>query len=140
MHWSREHFLLDVGAFAMVGMLYERHLGRRYPWLLLLCGLAVGLGLLALVPRMSLYRGLSGVDSGQFAAAVCAEAWLARRDRRRWLWLAPAAAVFLLKIVSECATGQMFFGTESLGNIGEPVPLAHAAGAAAAVVFLPERT
>lgn len=135
-HWSREHFLLDVGAFAMVGMLYEHRLGRRYPWLLLFCGLAVGLGLLAFVPGMSLYRGLSGVDSGQFAAAVCAEAWLARSDRRRWLWLAPAAAVFLLKIASECATGRMFFGTESLGNIGEPVPLAHAAGAVAAGVFL----
>ena len=64
----------------------------------------------------------------------------AARDVRRWLWVAPAAAVFLLKIVSECATGQMFFGTESLGNIGDPVPLAHAAGTAAAVAFLLARS
>jgi len=135
-HWSREHFLLDVGAFAVVGLLYERHLGRHYPWVLLVCGLAVGGGMLVFLPEMSIYRGLSGVDSGQFAAAVCVEFHLARRDVRRWLWVAPAAAVFLLKIVSECATGQMFFGTESLGNIGDPVPLAHAAGTMAAVAFL----
>ena len=103
---------------------------------MLLAGLAVGGGMLLFLPQMSLYRGLSGVDSGQFAAAVCAEVCLARRDVRRWLWIAPAAALFLLKIVSECATGQMFFGTESLGDIGDPVPLAHAAGTVAAVVFL----
>jgi len=135
-HWSREHFLLDVGAFALVGLLYERRLGRHYPWLLLAAGLAVGGGVFLFLPEMSVYRGLSGVDSGQFAAALCAEVALARREGRRWLWIAPAAGVFLLKILSECATGEMFFGTESLGDIGDPVPLAHAAGAAAAVLFL----
>jgi len=135
-HWSIEHFLLDAGAFLLVGLLYERHFGRSYPWMLLACGLAVGCGVFAMVPEMATYRGLSGVDSGQFAAALCVEADLARRDRSRWLWLTPVAAIFAAKILWEITTGQMFFGTESLGDIGLPVPVAHAVGTATAVAFV----
>jgi hypothetical protein len=91
---------------------------------------------MVLLPEMQTYRGLSGVASGQFAAALCAEATLARRDRSRWLWLAPVAAVFAAKILFEIGTGQMFFATQSLGNIGVPVPLSHAAGIAGALGLL----
>ncbi len=45
-------------------------------------------------------------------------------------------AIFSLKIVWELSTGQMFFGTESLGNIGIPVPVSHAAGTLAALVCM----
>jgi rhomboid family GlyGly-CTERM serine protease len=135
-HWSPEHFLLDAGAFLFVGVLYERHLRPAYPWLLLASALAVGCGAMVLLPEMQTYRGLSGVASGQFAAALCAEATLARRDRSRWLWLAPVAAVFAAKILFEIGTGQMFFATQSLGNIGVPVPLSHAAGIAGALGLL----
>ena len=135
-HWSVEHFLLDCGVFFVVGWLYERHLGRSYAWILLASGLAVGCGIFVFLPEMEIYRGLSGVDSGQFAAAVGIEFHLARRQPRRWVWVAPAAAIFVLKILYECASGQMFFGTESLGNIGLPTPLAHAAGALAAAIVL----
>jgi len=131
-HWSPEHFLLDVGAFLVIGLIYERFLGRSYPWLLLAAATTVGLSVWLLQPDVKLYRGLSGVDSGQFAAALCLEVALARRHPRRWVWVGPAAAVFLVKVAYECATGQMFFATDSLGNIGQPMPLAHAAGVAAA--------
>jgi rhomboid family GlyGly-CTERM serine protease len=134
-HWSAEHFLLDVGAFLIVGVLYERHLNRRYPWILLTAALAVGCGVLLLRPDMQTYRGLSGVDSGQFSAALGVEALLAARDPRRWIWVAPAAAVFLVKTVYESATGMLFFGTESLGDLGQPIPLAHTAGTAAALAW-----
>jgi rhomboid family GlyGly-CTERM serine protease len=110
-HWSIEHFLLDAGAFLVVGCLYERYFGRGYPWMLLACGLAVGCGVFAMAPELATYRGLSGVDSGQFAAALCVEAGLARRERIRWLWLAPVAALFGAKILWEIGTGRMFFGT-----------------------------
>lgn len=131
-HWSAEHFLLDIGAFLVVGVLYERLLNRSYPWILLMAALAVGCGVLLFRPDMQTYRGLSGVDSGQFAAALGIEALLATRDRRRWIWVAPAAALFLAKIVYESTTGVLFFGTESLGDLGQPIPLAHLAGTAAA--------
>jgi rhomboid family GlyGly-CTERM serine protease len=135
-HWSREHFWLDVGVFLIVGLMYERQLSWRYPWVLLGSALAVGCGVMLLAPELATYRGLSGVDSGQFAAVLCIEVMLARTERRRWLWLAPAALIFTVKILHECTSGQMFFGTESLGDIGVPTPVAHAAGALAALVVV----
>lgn len=134
-HWSPEHFYLDVGAFLLVGWLYEPLSGRRYPWLLLSAGLAVGVGLLLFLPELKTYRGLSGVDSGQFVGALLIEVAAARGQPVRWLWAAPAATIFLVKILYECGTGNLFFGTESLGDIGTPVPLAHLAGAAAVLVL-----
>jgi rhomboid family GlyGly-CTERM serine protease len=135
-HWSLEHFALDVAVFLVVGCLYEPIIRRIYPWLMLASAAAVGVGLLLFQPALTIYRGLSGVDSGQFAAAVGIECLLASREKRRWLWVGPATAVFALKILFECGTGQMFFGTESLGDIGRPVPLAHAAGVAAVLGFV----
>ncbi len=135
-HWSVEHFLLDVGAFLLVGCLYEKTVGRSYPWVLLFSGLAVGASSLIFLPEMATYRGLSGVDSGQFAAVLCLELGLALHCHRNWSYLIPAAAIFITKLVYESMTGQMFFGTESLGNIGQPVPLAHVVGAISAVLFL----
>ena len=136
-HWSLEHFLLDVGPFLIVGLLYERSVRRQYPWFLLGSALAIGVTVLALLPEVETYRGLSGVDSGQFALAVCVEIRAARREPRRWVWLAPVAAIFLTKIVWEGATGQMLFGTESLGDIGVPIALAHVVGTVAALSLQP---
>ncbi len=135
-HWSREHFWLDVGAFVIVGVLYERQLGRLYSWLLLASAVAVGLALFVFRPDLQTYRGLSGVDSGQFAAALAIECLAAIRDRRRLCWFAPAAIMFFTKITYEALSGRMFFGTEGLGNIGVPVPLAHVAGVIATGALL----
>jgi hypothetical protein len=85
------------------------------------------------MPQLEIYRGLSGVDSGQFAAALCVEIGLAVCQRRRWLWVAPAAVIFATKILYEATSGRLFFGTEALGSIGLPTPLAHIAGAAAGI-------
>lgn len=128
-HWSVEHACLDVGAFAIVGWMFERRLRGIYAPLLIASGLCVGLALWLGEPQLERYRGFSGVNSAQFAAVVLVELRTAWRTPRRWLWVAPAAGIFLVKIVSECATGTMFFGTESLGDIGMPVPMSHAAGA-----------
>lgn len=128
-HWSVEHACLDVGAFAVVGWMFERRLRGTYAPLLIACALCVGLALWLGEPQLERYRGFSGVNSAQFAAVIVVELATAWRTPKRWLWVVPAAAIFLVKIVSECATGSMFFGTESLGNIGMPIPTAHAAGA-----------
>ena len=135
-HWSSEHFALDVGVFLVVGCLYEPIIRRAYPWLMLATASTVGVVLFLFQPELATYRGLSGVDSGQFAVALGIESLLAWQQRRRWLWVGPAAAVFVLKIFYECGTGQLFFGTESLGDIGWPVPLSHAAGVGAVLGFV----
>jgi len=135
-HWSPEHFALDVSVFLVVGCLYEPIIRRIYPWLMLAAAGTVGVVLFVFQPELTIYRGLSGVDSGQFAAALGIECFLAWRQSRRWLWVSPAAAIFVLKILYECGTGQLFFGTESLGDIGRPVPLSHAAGVGAVLGFV----
>ncbi len=135
-HWSAEHLWLDVGAFLVVGLLFERSVGRNYPWLLLASASAVGIAILLLRHDLSWYRGLSGVCSGQFAVALVAE--LRRtRDWRQIALTGAAALVLVLKIGYECITGQMFFGTESLGELGTPVPLAHLAGTLGAIAASP---
>jgi rhomboid family GlyGly-CTERM serine protease len=132
-HWSIEHALLDVGAFVAVGLMYERRLRAIYPALLLTSGIAVSLALYGFQPEMNFYRGFSGINSAQFAAVVAIEIAAACRDPKRWWWVAPAAGIFAIKILSECVTGQLFFDTASLGEIGQPVPLAHGMGAACGV-------
>lgn len=136
-HWSAEHFLLDAAALVIIGILYERSLGRRYPWLLLGTGLSVGIALLVLRPETAIYRGLSGLDSGLFAAAMAVELKDLRRQPERWVWVVPAVTIFAIKIVYESATGTLFFGTESLGNLGLPTPLSHAAGSLAGLALAP---
>lgn len=134
-HWSREHVALDVGAFLLIGLLYERSLRRSLPIVCLVVSLAIGLTLLIFLPQLGIYRGLSGVDSGLFAAALAVEFALARNEPRRWCWLLPAGAIFSVKIAYECATGHLFFGTSALGELGMPVPLAHATGALIATIW-----
>jgi rhomboid family GlyGly-CTERM serine protease len=138
-HWSLEHFWLDVGAFLLLGILYEppfKHLCGSFVAFVLAVAFAIGAAMLVLLPELQIYRGLSGVDSGIFAAALVLEAAHARHDRRRWFFLGPAALIFTAKLLFECMTGELFFGTSSLGDLGQPVPLAHAVGALAAVAVL----
>ena len=134
-HWSAAQLLLDVGAFLVVGLLFERSLRRIYPGLLLASALAVGIGLLAFAPEATIYRGLSGIDSGQFAIGVVCELRRGRNWRERLLPLA-AAALLTVKMLFEAVTGTMFFGTEGLGDIGLPLPLAHIAGTLGAIAFV----
>jgi hypothetical protein len=102
----------------------------------LIFSLAIGLALLVFLPNLEIYRGMSGVDSGLFAAALAVEWAMARGDPRRRFWLLPAGAIFVIKIAYECASGQLFFGTSALGELGLPVPLSHAAGAFAAAACI----
>jgi membrane associated rhomboid family serine protease len=98
-HWTPRHFALNLAVFLGLGLIYERYFRRWYPWLLLLSGSAVGLGVWWWLPARALCRGLSGVVACQAAAALGVELVRARRDRSRWLWLAPALLLFVLWLV-----------------------------------------
>jgi rhomboid family GlyGly-CTERM serine protease len=134
-HWDRPHFWLDVIAFLVLGLLYERHLGWRFPCLLLWTATIVGFAQLLWWPPNTLCRGLSGVDSGLFAAALCFEVTRALKSPRRWLWLAPAAALFVCKLVYEATTGRLFLSALVLTDEGGVANLAHVVGAVSAVGF-----
>jgi rhomboid family GlyGly-CTERM serine protease len=127
-HWSLEHFFLDWLAFLALGLLYGRRFGRSYPWLLLWIAAVVGLAEWLFWPEQTLCRGLSGVTAGQFAAALWLECTVALRTPSRWLWVAPAAAIFLFWLAYGAVTGHGFFVTDVAA-------LAHMSGAAAAVSF-----
>jgi len=148
-HWSAEHFMLDIAAFAILGWLYEPPIRRYFesshcelrqlcsmPALILVMSCSVGLAVLFLQPEMLTYRGLSGIDSGLFAAALIIEIREAKLDPARWWFVLPALVVFIVKLVFEVVTGGLFFGTDSLGDLGQPVPLAHLIGAVSATGFL----
>ncbi len=150
-HWSLEHFLLDALAFAVLGWMYDPQCRCRdngsllrldsLPMLILLTSAGIGISLLAFQPQLMTYRGFSGVDSGLFAVVIVSELMHATDSRRKWLCVVPAAIVFVAKLAFEVTTGDLFFATDSLGELGQPVPLAHAAGAAiAAGLFILSNT
>jgi len=129
-HWSTDHLTWDLGAFALLGAMAERSGHRRLCALLLATSLAISLALLALQPALSLYRGLSGLDSAMFVAVCAALLQTSLRDRDRTG--ATIAALFVLgfaaKLGREALTGEALFvagtGTVALA------PLAHGVGAA----------
>lgn len=146
-HWSAAHAALDIGAFLLVGLCYERRIQNTamkphnvlhsqlvqkpvaiYPALLLVGAGVVSLAMLLFDVELERYRGFSGLNSAQFAAVLVAEWRAARRHLRQLAPVAIATAIFATKIVAECLTGELFFGTSALGDLGDPVPLAHAAG------------
>ena len=132
-HWSPAHFALDIGAFLVVGLLFERSLGRAYPWMLLASAVAVGVAVSTLRPELAFYRGLSGVCSGQFAVAVAIRLFRADSPAQFGCTLA-AAVIFAAKLATETVSGELAFATERLGDLGDPVPIAHLAGTAAALL------
>ena len=135
-HFNPNHFFLDVGVFVVLGFLYERSFRGFYPWLLLTMALAGSIAGLVFWPERTICRGLSAVDSGLFAAALCVEFRLAWRDRTRWLWVGPATAIFVAKNIYECATGQSFFSTQALLGPTQLAVAAHTSAILAALVFL----
>lgn len=128
-HCSASHLFWDVLMFAGLGAWVERELGaRRFLLFLGMQALAVSFVVLAtLPPHLATYRGLSGLDSGLFVAAVLL---LRPQLRPNLAWLPTVLLLlFLGKSLWEVFTGTALFVTDSTF---EPVPSAHLAGAAAA--------
>jgi rhomboid family GlyGly-CTERM serine protease len=134
-HWSRAHLALDMSSLLVLGLLYERAFRRAYPWLLVVMALAVGVTGLLFWPQETLCRGLSGVDWGLFAAALCVELPRAWRSPWRWLWVGPAAAIFLVGLGYQEITGKFFAGALFLSEHALPAPWAHLAGAVSGAGF-----
>ena len=133
-HWSWDHLLWDVLALVVAGWWAWTLDRRATAAVLVLSPLAISAGLWVWHPEMQRYRGLSGVDTGLFALLAVAVAWAAWRDRA-WGWLAAAAlagAVLGGKLAYEGATGATLFARSE--GVFEPVPLAHALGAAVGTV------
>ncbi len=134
-HFSATHLGYDLLALLVAGVIVERDGAACYAALLAVSALVIGLVVLATLPALRYFGGLSGV-----VVAVVVYLCLAGL-RARGLWRAVCATVLglvVLKLIVELATGEaLLAGT--LGDGIVAVPQSHVAGAlcAAALFLLP---
>lgn len=136
-HWSTDHLLWDLLAFAGLGAFCELRSRWRFLACLALAAPVIGLGVHLFQPHLATYRGLSGLDSALYvlaAGSILAEAW---RLRQPWLLAAAGLALILFgaKTLFELASGgAVFMRAEGLDVV--VVPLAHLLGAAVVLPIL----
>ena len=136
-HSGTTHLLWDVVPLVLVGLLFEGELGRRFWAVLAGAALAVGAGVVLLLPELPSYCGLSGVINGIWVAGALvasrAESDAGRPGLAR-LYLV-CVLLDLGKVAFEAAAGSpLFTDPAALGSV--PVPLAHALGALGGVAAL----
>jgi rhomboid family GlyGly-CTERM serine protease len=130
-HWNGEHLLWDAVVFVCLGAVCEGFGRRSYLAFVASAALLVSLTVWIGLPRMELYRGLSGLDAGLYLMVLLIFLRNARTKN------APAAAAcftllltaFIVKVGYELVTGNTIFVNN--GGTFVPVPAAHLAGAAA---------
>ena len=124
-HLSARHLFFSGSTALLLTAALERRLGSG-PTALLLGALVVSVSaaVLAFEGELLDYQGASGLGYGLAAA-------LAARQERRIAW--PLLLVLAIKIGFEFATGRCLVDVSLQAAGAQPVPVAHAAGAAAGV-------
>ena len=125
-HFTSGHFLLDVGAGAIL-LLFMRSRGAA-----LILPPIVGLGVLALRPDITSYAGLSGVLHG---LTVLAAVDLARTTHglERWAAAGLLTGVIAKSLFEGLANASIFTSTVAMG--GETVYVAHLVGVLSGLVL-----
>jgi rhomboid family GlyGly-CTERM serine protease len=127
-HFDRSHLLWDLAGFALLVPWLRSWTWRQ--WAVLLGGAALFIagGVLLLQPHFQTYRGLSGIDSALFGAALVELARKAQRagDRPLRLVIAIAAVCFVAKCVRELVAHAPVFDHTATYT---PAALAHLVGA-----------
>ena len=135
-HWSLDHLLWDVFAFAVLAGLCERAGRTRLLACIIASALSISLGVMVIRPDMPLYRGLSGIDSALFTlvALEMVKRSLIDGDRQRVSIVVACLVAFMLKVVFELLTGTTVF-VDSAQSGMVPLPLAHVIGAGVGFLF-----
>jgi rhomboid family GlyGly-CTERM serine protease len=125
-HWSFEHLLWDVSAFAVLAFACASRAPGRFAWTMALCSLAIPVVVCVGLPEMQTYRGLSGIASALLVLVMCDVS----REAPRGLAFACGGLLvaFTAKVVYEAVTGTCVF-VDGAASGFVPVPLAHAVGA-----------
>ena len=125
-HFTSGHFLLDVGAGAIL-LLFMRSRGAA-----LILPPIVGLGVLALRPDITSYAGLSGVLHG---LTVLAAVDLARTTHglERWAAAGLLTGVIAKSLFEGLTNASVFTSTVAMG--GETVYVAHLVGVLSGLVL-----
>lgn len=134
-HWNAEHFLLDAVVFGALATPCARRSPGRLIWALGLAALAIPISVFLVLPEMTYYRGLSGLDAA-LAALLCAQVLREARGSKELVssWIATVILLALgAKILYELLTGDALFLDQTAAGF-VPVPLAHGVGAAAGLL------
>ena len=128
-HWSASHLFWDMLMFLALAGVIELFSRRQFLIYLASVSLFISLLVFIVLPEMTFYRGLSGIDSGLFMLLVVI---LYRRKAagQDLLHKIPYILLGLLivgKISYELSTAQAIFVQPS--DLFVPVPLAHLGGA-----------
>jgi rhomboid family GlyGly-CTERM serine protease len=120
-HWSGDHLLWDVLVFVALGAVAERRSRGRCALVLAAGALTIAVAVV-LGPAVSVYRGLSGVDSALLGLVLATRL----SDPRLRFGAALTLLLFAGKVAFELASSEALFVRGSPGV--EVVPLAHVVG------------
>jgi len=128
-HWTASHLFWDIIVFLVLAGTIERFSRRHFLICFSAASLIISLLVFIVLPEMTLYRGLSGIDS---AFLMLLLVLLYRRNAAGYKLLHKIpylllGLLFIGKTVFELTTAQAFFVESS--DLFIPVPLAHLGGA-----------
>lgn len=134
-HWSADHLVWDLGMFTLLAALCWQASRRRVLVALAAAAVTIPLVVWALLPDMSHYRGLSGIDSALYVLLALIELRAARVQggRAGVVAFGLLLAAFGAKVTFELLTGRSVF-VDSTASSFVPVPLAHLVGCLCGVV------
>ena len=134
-HWNAEHLLWDLLMFVVLGAWCEWRQPKQMRICLVLGAAAVTGTVFFFFPHMSMYRGLSGVDSALFTLLAVELFREGRRSRDRLQCFVTTALLlgFVGKIFYEViAGGTIFVDDQAAGFV--PLVWDHLAGAVVGIV------
>jgi rhomboid family GlyGly-CTERM serine protease len=128
-HWSVSHLFWDMLVFLVLAGTIERFNRRQLLTCFAIGSFFISLLVFSILPEMTYYRGLSGIDSGLFMLLLVV---LYRRNTsgRKVMHKIPYILIglfFVGKSALELSTAQTLFVQPS--SLFIPVPLAHLGGA-----------
>lgn len=135
-HFSADHLLWDVGAFALLGAICERRSRAVLVRCVVVSAISISAAVWVFLPHLRSYRGLSGIDSALLVMMAINLLRCHGRSSGRRAMAAVVGAVLVLfigKIAVEFMSDMtLFVDSAAAGMV--PVPLAHLAGAGAGLL------
>jgi len=134
-HFTADVLLWDILAFVVLGAICEQRSRGRFLACVIASALLIPAALYVFAPSLTVYRGLSGIDSALFGllAVILLRESIRSREPGRIALVVLFVVLFLAKTCCEAAFGSTVFVSNG-GQSVVPVPLAHAVGAAVGVL------
>ncbi len=132
-HYDGSHLFWDLTMFAVLGGACEHRHPRPFAPAIAVMIAVISASIGVLCEQVSVYRGLSGIDTGLFVwfvADQCRDCWRSRDKVSAMLWLSLSMGL-IGKLLYEITTGQILF-VDASGFT--PLVESHLAGAAIGLI------